>query len=139
MEAMTDTTTPNDMTGDEFAKGLELLGWRQVEFANKTGIGAVTVNRWINGYLDVPAWAAAHLRLLLAGKQFYAEHIAPPPRSRRKTAAGAQVEPDTTNLDAQAGMNWWNRATEAERREWCAQAGSAVPADAWAAFKASME
>ena len=86
--AMTDTT---DMTGDEFAQGLAALGWRQVEFADRTGTSASTVNRWINGYLPVPAWAAAHLRLLLAGKQFYAEHIAPPPRSRRKASADDQA------------------------------------------------
>lgn len=84
MDAMTDTT---DMTGDEFAQGLKLLDWRQVEFADRTGTSASTINRWIGGYLPVPAWAAAHLRLLLAGKEFYAEHIAPPPRSRRKPAA----------------------------------------------------
>lgn len=87
---MTDTTTPADMTGDEFAQGLAALGWRQVEFADKTGTSASTVNRWVNGYLPVPAWASAHLRLLRAGKEFYAEHIAPPPRHRRKAASKDQ-------------------------------------------------
>jgi transcriptional regulator with XRE-family HTH domain len=80
-------TIPPDMKGDQFAAELAALGWRQVEFAERTGTSPSTVNRWISGHLPVPAWAAAHLRLLLAGKQFYAEHIAPPPRSRRKPAA----------------------------------------------------
>lgn len=88
MERMTDTT---HMTGDEFARGLELLGWRQVEFANRTGIGAVAVNRWIGGHVPVPAWAAAHLRLLLAADQFHRAHVAPPPRPpRRKAGADDQ-------------------------------------------------
>lgn len=87
MEAMTDTT---DMTGDEFAQGLKDLGWRQVEFADRTGTSPSTVNRWISGFLPVPTWASAHLRLLVAGKEFYAAHIAPPPRSRRKSAADDQ-------------------------------------------------
>ena len=91
MERMTDTPC---MTGDEFAAGLAALGWRQVEFADRTGIGAVAVNRWIGGHVPVPAWAAAHLRLLLAGRQFYTEHVAPPPRQRRKTANDQPTDGD---------------------------------------------
>ena len=82
MDGMTDT--PMTMTGDEFAAGLAALGWRQVEFAAKTGVAPDTVNRWIHDRQPIPTWAAAHLRLLLAGKEFYNAHIAPPPRTRRK-------------------------------------------------------
>jgi transcriptional regulator with XRE-family HTH domain len=84
MEGM---TIPPDMTGDEFAQGLAALGWRQVEFADKTGTSASTINRWVGGYVPVPGWAAAHLRLLLAAAEFHRLHIAPPPRTRRKPAA----------------------------------------------------
>jgi hypothetical protein len=38
-------------------------------------------------------------------------------------------------LDAELGMTWWNRCTERERARWLERAGSAVPADAWEAFK----
>ncbi len=38
--------------------------------------------------------------------------------------------------DTALGMAWWNRLTRQERAEWLARADSAVPADAWAAFKA---
>ena len=37
--------------------------------------------------------------------------------------------------DETAGMAWWNSLTEADRADWLARAGSAVPADAWAAYK----
>ena len=37
--------------------------------------------------------------------------------------------------DEAAGIAWWNRLTEAERAQWLAVAGSAVPADAWVAYK----
>lgn len=37
--------------------------------------------------------------------------------------------------DETAGMVWWNSLTEADRAAWLAQAGSAVPADAWVAYK----
>jgi hypothetical protein len=35
------------------------------------------------------------------------------------------------------GMVWWNSLTEVERAHWLDVAGSAVAADAWAAFKRS--
>ncbi|MER8758115.1 hypothetical protein NKH69_20920 [Mesorhizobium sp. M0976] len=37
--------------------------------------------------------------------------------------------------DETAGMVWWNSLTESDRAGWLARAGSAVPADAWAAYK----
>ena len=87
METMTETT---NMTGDQFAQGLELLGWRQVEFAAKTGVAPDTVNRWIHDRQPIPAWAAAHLRLLLAAAEFHRLHVAPPPRLRRKAGTTSQ-------------------------------------------------
>ena len=84
------TDTP-DMTGDEFAAGLAALGWRQVEFANRTGVSPVTVNRWISGHLPVPTWAQRHLALLVAAGQFHRLHVAPTPRTRRKPAADDQL------------------------------------------------
>jgi hypothetical protein len=35
------------------------------------------------------------------------------------------------------GMAWFNALAEAERAEWLRRADSAVPADAWAAYKAA--
>ena len=37
--------------------------------------------------------------------------------------------------DAELGMAWYNRLSRAERALWHRVAGSAVPADAWAAFQ----
>lgn len=37
--------------------------------------------------------------------------------------------------DEHMGMVWWNRIDAAERARWLKAAGSAVPAEAWAAFK----
>ena len=77
----------SNTTGDEFAAGLKALGWRQNEFAERTGTSPSTVNRWISGFLPVPTWAAAHLRLLLAAAEFHRQHIAPLPRTRTRTKA----------------------------------------------------
>ena len=91
MDGMTDTQTPPTMTGDEFAAGLAALDWRQVEFAVRAGVAPDTVNRWIHDRQPIPAWAVAHLRLLLAADQFHRLHVAPPPRTRRKPAADDQA------------------------------------------------
>jgi hypothetical protein len=37
--------------------------------------------------------------------------------------------------DETAGVVWWNSLSEGERAAWLARAGTAIPADAWAAFK----
>ena len=41
----------------------------------------------------------------------------------------------TTTQDEQAGIDWFNALAELERAKWLQEAGSAVPADAWQAFK----
>lgn len=38
-------------------------------------------------------------------------------------------------IDEENGMTWWNSLTEVARSYWLSVAGSAVPADAWAAYK----
>lgn len=56
--------------------------------------------------------------------------------SRRFLVTGAdlsaQREPTADDL---AGIRWWNLLDESHRAFWIRQAGSAVVADAWAAFK----
>lgn len=37
--------------------------------------------------------------------------------------------------DAELGIAWYNRLSRAERIRWHRVSGSAVPADAWAAFQ----
>lgn len=37
--------------------------------------------------------------------------------------------------NARGGIAWWNRLSRAERRHWLEVADSAVPADAWEAYK----
>jgi hypothetical protein len=50
-------------------------------------------------------------------------------------AAPAASSPEAD--DTEAGMAWFNGLTRAERAHWLALAGSAVPADAWRAFRDS--
>jgi len=41
--------------------------------------------------------------------------------------------------DERLGMEWWNALSEVARGDWLRLAQSARPADAWAAFKHSLE
>lgn len=52
------------MTGDEFRTALRALRVNQRRFARMTGTAATTVNRWVNGSLSVPGYAACVVRLL---------------------------------------------------------------------------
>lgn len=65
-----------------------------------------------------------------------------PVRGRPALAApGAATErilslrPTRDLADAVAGINWFNALSRADRAHWLYVAGSAVPADAWSAFK----
>lgn len=42
-----------------------------------------------------------------------------------------------TLTDAEVGVAWWNGLSRSERADWLVRAKSAVPADAWAAYKAA--
>ena len=86
------TDTPKTMTGAKFQIALDALGWQQTEFARRTGTSPDTINRWCNGRQPIPAWAVAHVELLLAGKEFFANHVAPWPRTRRPSAADDQPD-----------------------------------------------
>lgn len=37
--------------------------------------------------------------------------------------------------DEQAGIDWWNGLSEADRASWLKAANTAIPAEAWAHFK----
>lgn len=89
-EPMTDTA--KTMTGAEFSQALADLGWRQTEFAARTGTSPDTINRWCNGRQPIPTWAQRHVELLLAAAEFHRQHVEPWPRTRRK--AGADDQPD---------------------------------------------
>jgi hypothetical protein len=41
--------------------------------------------------------------------------------------------------DAERGMRWWNELPEYSRSAWLKHVDSARPADAWAAYKATLE
>ena len=53
-----------------------------------------------------------------------------------RTAPVAALSSTEALADALLGMAWWNGLSEGERARWLDAADSAVPADAWAAYKA---
>ena len=50
------------------------------------------------------------------------------------------IESHAKDVDGDAGVWWWNNTlNEVQRSYWLSVAGSAVPADAWAAYKRSVQ
>jgi len=57
-------------------------------------------------------------------------------RASYESIEGMKIEHDQEPTpDETAGMVWWNSLAESDRAAWLARADSAVPADAWAAYK----
>jgi hypothetical protein len=46
-----------------------------------------------------------------------------------------EAQTDEAAQDARNGIAWWNHLTPTQRSYWLTRARSAVPADAWEAFK----
>ena len=74
MKRPTDTTT---LTTDQFNQALQELGWRQVDFARKTGVTSGAVNRWATGKDVAPLWATAYLGMAQDLAQLHAKYLSP--------------------------------------------------------------
>lgn len=62
--------------------------------------------------------------------------MATDPTGERSHLQGAGMNTGReATADEQAGMDWWNALSEEQCARWLRAAGSAVPADAWAAYK----
>jgi hypothetical protein len=48
----------------------------------------------------------------------------------------SEAHTDEIAQDARAGIAWWNHLAPTQRSYWLMRARSAIPADAWEAFKA---
>ncbi len=86
---------------------------------------------------EVPAAIAGNVPLVrlsepLARAGLTARHDAD---RRMLVIEPAQSAQSAIPQDAELGMRWYNGLSKAERLRWHRVAGSAVPADAWAAFQ----
>ena len=91
----------------------------------------------IPAHSEVPAVIAGSVPLVtrseaLARAGLTARHDAD---RRMLVIEPAQSAKSVIPQDAELGMRWYNGLSKAERLRWHRVAGSAVPADAWAAFQ----
>lgn len=63
------------MTADEFKESLAKIGWKQSEFARRTGLTPATVSRWARGEVEIPKWVAHHLQLLLDVRRMWFAYV----------------------------------------------------------------
>jgi len=66
------------MTIEDFDKALAAMDWKISDFCRATGLHRNTPRRWRNDGVEIPAWVAKHLALLLDVKRLHGDYIAPP-------------------------------------------------------------
>lgn len=84
--------TPDSRTlsPDEFRQALSAIGWKQTEFARRTGITQATVNAWANGRAPAPLWASAYLGAMIDLAALHSKYLAPLPAPGADEAGGAE-------------------------------------------------
>lgn len=67
------------LTGTAFASALSAIGWKQTDFARRTGVTPATVNAWVNDRAPAPPWATAYLEAMLDLAALHRKYLAPLP------------------------------------------------------------
>ena len=67
-----DTLSP-----EQLADALAQLGWKQADFAHRTGVTAATVSAWATGKAPAPLWASAYLGAMLDLAALHRKYLAP--------------------------------------------------------------
>lgn len=91
------------MTPEQFQAHLDALGWRQADFADRTGMTRATVNKWATGRAPVAPWAGAYLGALCdlaALRDKYLTPIRPRQRDKSEPAQDAAGREDLFSDDA---------------------------------------
>ncbi|MBN9407227.1 MAG: helix-turn-helix transcriptional regulator [Burkholderiales bacterium] len=73
------TTSDASLSPEQFTRALDALGWKQTDFARRTGLSLSAVNRWATGQAPAPLWAAAYLGAMLDLASLHAKYLAPLP------------------------------------------------------------
>lgn len=79
------------MTPEQFHAHLEALGWRQADFAERTGMTRATINKWATGRAPVAPWAGAYLGALCDMAAMRDKYLTPLRLLRREAT---EPEPD---------------------------------------------
>lgn len=83
------TTTDATLTPQEFTDALAALGWKQVDFARRTGLTPNAISRWATGKDPAPLWATAYLEAMLDLAALHRKYLAPPERAPSSPADNA--------------------------------------------------
>lgn len=71
------TTTTDTLSPEQLADALARLGWKQTDFARRTGVTAAAVSAWATGKAPAPLWAGAYLGAMLDLAALHQKYIAP--------------------------------------------------------------
>jgi len=102
-------TDSNTLTPEQFLAALAALGWKQTDFARRTGVTAGAVNRWATGQAPAPLWATAYLGAMQDMAMLHAKYLSPLKATRRGELFDEASDQDTdlattstADLDAMA-------------------------------------
>jgi transcriptional regulator with XRE-family HTH domain len=79
------TTDERTLSPGQLVDALTALGWKQAEFARRTGMSTTAVNRWATGRDPAPLWATAYLEAMLDLAMLHRKYLAPVPREQPAT------------------------------------------------------
>jgi len=65
------------LTPAQFATALDALGWKQADFARRTGLTVQAVSKWATGQVATPLWAGEYLGLLQELQALHTQYLAP--------------------------------------------------------------
>ena len=63
---------------EEFDTALAALDWKISDFCRATGLHRNTPSRWRSNGVEIPAWVAKHLGLLLDVKRLHGDYLTAP-------------------------------------------------------------
>jgi transcriptional regulator with XRE-family HTH domain len=98
-------TNDSTLSPAQFTEALAEIGWKQIDFARKTGLSAAAVSRWATGQDTVPLWVTAHIDLLRELADLHARFLVPVKPNKPTPAAPDDEVPNqpptsTNDLDA---------------------------------------
>lgn len=65
------------LTPEQFTVALDALGWKQADFARRTGLTVQAVSKWATGQVTPPLWAGEYLGLLQDLQSLHTKYLAP--------------------------------------------------------------
>jgi transcriptional regulator with XRE-family HTH domain len=86
-------TSERTLTAEQFNQALQVLGWKQSDFARRVGMTPQTVGRWSSGQAACPLWLTEYLGAMQDLKALCARYLDRPGLSSGPAEDDAASQP----------------------------------------------